>query len=65
MWFREYRDYKIDAPLVKQRVEAANKSIAGCQMQELNGWGETYHRSKKRKNKGIVGTFFERLFTNF
>jgi hypothetical protein len=56
MWFREYKDYKIDAPTKKERV-SPSKGIVGCEMHELNGWGEEYEKPL-RKKKG----FFERLF---
>lgn len=45
MWPKSYKDYPKDTPLVKQHVEAG-KGIVGCEMTELNGWGETYHIPK-------------------
>jgi hypothetical protein len=48
MWQKEYRDYKKDQPLVKQRVEPG-RGIIGCEMHELNGWGNTLHQIKKKK----------------
>lgn len=42
MWPKSYRDYKIDAPLIKQQVEPSH-GIIGCEMHDLNGWGNTLH----------------------
>lgn len=38
MWFKHYRDYPIDQPLIKEPVEAGH-GIIGCEMHDLNGWG--------------------------
>lgn len=51
MWLKEYRDYPIDRPLIKEQVES-NKGIIGCEMHELNGWGTHLHQMK-RKKKGV------------
>jgi hypothetical protein len=48
MWFREYRDYRIDRPLIKEKVEPG-KGIIGCEMHDLNGWGLNHHKTGKRK----------------
>lgn len=45
MWPKEYLDYKIDEPLVKCRVEPS-AGIFGCEMHDLNGWGDTLHIPK-------------------
>lgn len=45
MWPKEYRDYKKDEPLVKNRVEPS-KGIVGCEMHERNGWGNTFQKKK-------------------
>jgi hypothetical protein len=52
MWFKEYRDYPIDRPLIKYPVEPG-KGIIGCEMHEINGWGNDLHvpRSKPKKGK--------------
>jgi hypothetical protein len=42
MWPKRYKDYPVDEPLLKEKVEPG-KGIIGCQMHELNGWGEAYH----------------------
>jgi hypothetical protein len=59
MWFKEYRDYPIDKPLVKEQVESGH-GIIGCEMHEINGWGTHLHQIKPRK-KGI----FSRLMSHF
>lgn len=60
MWFKEYRDYPIDAPLVKEQVEPG-EGIIGCEMHDLNGWGTERHRIKRHK-KGWWGKLFSYLF---
>ncbi|MBA3957839.1 MAG: hypothetical protein H0X51_05530 [Parachlamydiaceae bacterium] len=42
MWWRAYRDYKIDQPLIKYPVYPSH-GIIGCEMHEINGWGSNYH----------------------
>lgn len=60
MWDREYRDYKRDHPLIKQTVEPG-KGIAGCEMHDINGWGNTLHVPAKRK-RGRLASFLLQLF---
>lgn len=60
MWHREFRDYKIDRPNVQQVVEPG-RGIYGCEMHEINGWGNTLYRSKKHK-KGFFATLITHLF---
>lgn len=60
MWFREYRDYKIDGPIIKQQVEPG-RGIIGCEMHEIQGWGNTIHFESQKKKRG----FFEKLFSKF
>lgn len=65
MWQKSYRDYKPDEPLVKQKV-ITGKNIIGCEMHELNGWGESYHRPrKKNKKKGLFRTLIDSFFSVF
>lgn len=54
MWHREYKDYKIDEPLIKNSVEPG-KGIQGCEMHEINGWGNNFQHPQKRK-KGFFST---------
>jgi hypothetical protein len=50
MWHKEYRDYKTDESLIKNKL-SSGKGIVGCEMHEINGWGEHHHiPQKKRKN---------------
>lgn len=60
MWFKEYRDYKTDQSLVKYTVEPGH-GIIGCEMHDLNGWGNTLHMDKKRK-KGFFSSLLSSLF---
>lgn len=62
MWPKSYRDYKEDAPLKKIRTEPG-KGMVGTEMNELNGWGSSFHHDKKRK-KGKLRSFFSILFGN-
>ena len=60
MWDREYCDYKRDEPLVKQQV-VPGKGLTGCEMHELNGWGNTLHHPKKKKH-GFLGSLLVSWF---
>lgn len=60
MWFKEYRDYKTDQPHIKYSVEPSH-GIIGCEMHDLNGWGNTLHNDKKRK-KGFFSSLLSTLF---
>lgn len=42
MWPKSYKDYREDEPLIKYQVEPS-RGIIGCEMHELNGWGNTLH----------------------
>ncbi len=44
MWFRRYKDYPIDAPLLKETVESG-KGVIGCEMHDRNGWGIEWHKT--------------------
>jgi hypothetical protein len=60
MWPKAYRDYPEDKPLKKETV-STSKGIIGCEMHDVNGWGETYHQPKKKK-RGIIYTLLKSLF---
>lgn len=60
MWPKAYRDYPKDTPLKKQQV-SAGKGIVGCEMHEVNGWGEEFHRPKKRKG-GLISSILHAIF---
>ncbi len=42
MWPKFYKDYPVDSQLIKNRIEPG-RGIAGCEMHELNGWGNSCH----------------------
>lgn len=56
MWHKEYKDYEVDKPLIKYQVEPS-KGIIGCEMHDLNGWGNVIHIPKKKK-RGFLASFF-------
>lgn len=60
MWFKQYRDYPIDRPLIKETVEPGH-GIIGCEMHDLNGWGTNLHQLKSHK-KGIWRMMISYLF---
>lgn len=60
MWPKKYCDYKEDQSLIKNSVEPG-KGIYGCEMKELNGWGNSLHIPKKAK-KGFLGSLFVYFF---
>lgn len=57
MWHKEYRDYETDKPLIKYEVYP-EEGIIGCEMHDLNGWGNTIHQPLKRRRRGL----FTRIF---
>lgn len=44
MWHNTYKDYPPDDPLIQNPVQSG-KGIIGCEMHDLNGWGEKQHKS--------------------
>lgn len=58
MWQKEYRDYPPDKPLIKHPL-IAGKGIIGCEMHELNGWGNTLHIPLKKPH------FLRKLFSKW
>jgi len=61
MWAKEYRDYPPDSTLKKHSVESG-KGIIGCEMHELNGWGNRIHIRKKKPRKGLISAVMSWLF---
>lgn len=59
MWPKKYEDYPEDTPLVKEQIDSG-KGIIGCEMHDLNGWGGTFHRHRKKKSG--LRRFLERIF---
>jgi hypothetical protein len=60
MWDCDYRDYKRDKSLIKQQVESG-KGLIGCEMHDINGWGNTLHHPKKKK-RGFFGSMIIHFF---
>lgn len=63
MWPKAYKDYKKDEEVIKYPVQPG-KGIIGCEMHELNGWGNSLHIPPKRK-RGIIGSLVESFFRLF
>lgn len=59
MWPKKYKDYGVDEPLKKETVESG-KGLVGCEMHDLNGWGELYHK-KQRPKRGIIQRFLQKV----
>lgn len=64
MWPKSYRDYKTDESLVKNKVEPG-KGIIGCEMHDLNGWGNSLHIPAEKHKKGFFRTILLSLFGKF
>lgn len=62
MWSKNYRDYKLDQPLIKNKVDSG-RGIIGCEMHDLNGWGEHHHKPAKKVKRGIVATLVISFFS--
>lgn len=63
MWPKFYKDYPVDEPLIKNKVEPSH-GIIGSEMHEINGWGNQLHIPKKKK-QGLFRTLLEALFGKF
>lgn len=53
MWWKAYKDYPLHKPLKNQQVEPG-RGIQGCEMHDLNGWGEEYHKPPRRHQGWFV-----------
>lgn len=53
MWHKKYKDYPPDEPLVREQV-TTGKGIVGCEMHDLNGWGNSLHIFRKGKKIGLL-----------
>lgn len=62
MWFKQYRDYPIDSPLIREKVESG-LGITGCEMHDLNGWGTHLHHERLSR-KSFWAKFIVYLFRN-
>lgn len=63
MWPKEYKDYEVDKPLIKYEVSPGH-GIIGCEMHELNGWGNTIHIPVKKRKKGMLPLLLSSIFTS-
>lgn len=61
MWFKSYKDYPIDTPLKKETLEPG-KGFNGCEMNEPNGWGQSYDLPYKPKKEGFLRRLLKMLF---
>ena len=60
MWPKQYKDYEVDKPLIKDQVESGH-GIIGCEMHDLNGWGQEIHVHRKKK-KSVIAKILAYLF---
>lgn len=63
MWPKKYKDYPIDKPLIKDQLEPG-KGIIGCEMHDLNGWGNEIHQRLPRK-RGRLSLLIASLFSGW
>lgn len=61
MWPKNYKDYPIDEPLVREQIQTG-KGIIGCEMHDLNGWGDLIHRPRYRPHRGLFATLLQTIF---
>lgn len=61
MWPKKYRDYPPDKPLIKEQVQPGD-GIIGCEMHEINGWGNNLHIPRKKHRKGFFSKLIKRMF---
>jgi len=61
MWTKEYRTIPKDSSLIKEQVESG-KGIVGCEMHEVAGWGDSFHRIKEKPSGWTAAflSFFSR-----
>lgn len=50
MWWKAFKDYPLNRPMKHEQVEPS-KGIYGCEMHDLNGWGEEFHRPVRRSKR--------------
>ncbi len=61
MWPKSYKDYPMDEKVIKYPLEPG-KGIIGCQMHEINGWGNSLHEHPVKRKKGFIQRLLESLF---
>jgi hypothetical protein len=61
MWPKSYKDYEIDTPLIQEQVSAGH-GIIGCEMHDLNGWGECRHIMRQTPPRGLINLWHSRIY---
>jgi hypothetical protein len=61
MWHNTYEDHPVDELLSKENPETG-KGLIGCQMKEINGWGEAQH-VKKHPPSGMLKALIDFCFS--
>ncbi|MCP5469349.1 MAG: hypothetical protein H7A36_02460 [Chlamydiales bacterium] len=46
VWRNKYKDYPVDA-----RFHKSERKIVGCEMNEIYGWGESFHIPKEKESR--------------
>jgi hypothetical protein len=49
MWAKQFKDIPKDSPLKKHPLQEG-KGVIGCEMKEINGWGQLLLSSQIQKN---------------
>lgn len=62
MWPKNYRDYPVDTSLKHSQVKPG-QGIVGCEMHEINGWGEERHVYKRKEKRSTLVDFVKSLFS--
>lgn len=63
MWDKKYKDHPPDTPLKKYSVEPS-RGIIGCEMHDINGWGNYIHIPIKKARTGVLSALVRWLFPN-
>lgn len=60
MWPKVYKDYPVDTQLKKAQLSAGS-GMQGCEMHELNGWGDTLHHPARAKRRSLISILLRRI----
>lgn len=63
MWPKIYKDYPPDSPLKKEQV-TQGRGIIGCEMHELNGWGDTPDKRGPKNSRIFDNGYDSRDFSS-
>ena len=66
MWDYHYKKQPKDKTLNHKQVEPG-KGVIGCEMHEINGWGESYHKDNAKTSgilQSLAALFFKVPFTS-